>query len=103
RNQAIQDTPWPPDPDGDELFMPGTQKTPAMILAEHEANLKAQEATIKQGDAQLKQGDQKLKNDAKAAGIKQRQADKAKKDKAEKRAIVRANRLIAKMEEMINV
>lgn len=101
RNQATQDTPWPPDPDGDDLFMPGTQKTPAMILEAHEASLKAQEAAVKQGDAQLKQGDKKINNDAKAAGIKAKQ-DKAKAAKSEKRAIVRANQIMAKMEEMIN-
>ena len=95
RNQATQDTPWPAVPEGDDLFMPGTQKTPQMIVEEHEAGLKAQAEG-------LKMDGQRVKNDAKAAGIKERQAAKAKKDKAEKRAIVRANQLLAKMEEMIS-
>lgn len=102
RNQATQDTPWKPVPEGDDLYMPSTQATPEMIKQSHEAQLDAQQKQLEQGDQQIKQGDQKLKNDAKAAGIKERQAAKAKKDKAEKRAIVRANQLMAKMEDMIS-
>lgn len=81
-NQANEDEPWPPRDDGDDPFIPGTLMTPAMILEAHEAGLKAQEEATKQGG-------EKVKNDA-----------KAKQQKSEKRAVMRANRLLAKLEAM---
>ena len=59
RNQATQDTPWPAVPEGDDLFMPGTQKT-SDDGRRTEAGLKAQAEG-------LKMDGRRVKNDAKAS------------------------------------
>jgi Phage portal protein len=43
RNQATQDSPWPPDEMGDLRFMPNTMATPDMLVQAHEQQMATQQ------------------------------------------------------------
>jgi Phage portal protein len=43
-NQANADSPWPPRPDGDEVYIPGTLTTTAMLTEKHEMGLETAKA-----------------------------------------------------------
>jgi hypothetical protein len=48
-NQANADSPWPPRPDGDQVYIPGTLTTTDMIAEQHKQGLASAQAADKAG------------------------------------------------------